>query len=106
MSQSAIHVEVLTELATQIRSGKYTSGAATRVVLVGHSMGSFFSNGVLVNSPEVADAGIFTGLAFAENEAVLLEAFNLHIAAQVENIWSDLDPGFLIWLDVYANVNA
>jgi pimeloyl-ACP methyl ester carboxylesterase len=75
------------------------------LVLVGHSFGSFISHGLIAKSPEIADGVILTGLAFAMNSAVSIEAFVLRVAAQQDNKFSDRDDGYVTWADVYANIN-
>jgi alpha-beta hydrolase superfamily lysophospholipase len=107
VNQGSIQVEVLGQLASKIRSGKYsgTIGAPQKLVLVGHSFGSYISHSLLANSPEIADGAALTGLAFAIQSPALIEALNLRVASLKDNKWKGLDSGYLIWDDIYGNIN-
>lgn len=103
-----MHIEVLSLLATQIKQGHYIDdiGIPRNLVLVGHSMGSAYTNGLLEKEPEIADAAVLTGLAFTRDSGTVLEAFNMRIAAQQQSRWSDLDNGYTTWGSIYNNVNT
>ncbi|KAI9707885.1 MAG: hypothetical protein M1820_004491 [Bogoriella megaspora] len=108
VSQASMHVEVLNELAMRIKAGQYTDniGVPTKLVLVGHSMGSAYTNSLLVNAPEIADAAVLTGLAFTQDVGTVAESFSLRVAAQQDKAWNELDEGFTTWDSIYNNVNA
>ncbi|KAI9757587.1 MAG: hypothetical protein M4579_003399 [Chaenotheca gracillima] len=109
VNQGAIQVKVLGSLASLVKSGKYTSSIGTpkSLVLVGHSFGSFISNALVAESPKSADAVILTGIAYAGVAATTNEAFDLHVASlQNPRKWSNRDPGYVTWGDVYANINT
>jgi alpha-beta hydrolase superfamily lysophospholipase len=103
-----MHIEVLGELATKIKKGQYTHGIGvpSKLVLVGHSMGSAYINGLLAEAPKIADAAILTGLAFTRDTGTVLEAFNMRIAAKQNHVWSELDEGYTTWGSIYNNVNT
>lgn len=107
VAQAAIHIDVLGELATKIRSGQYTDniGVPAKLALIGHSMGSGFTNGLVVKAPKIADAVVLTGLALAQ-DTLALETFNARIASQQSSIWSESDSGWSTWGSIYNNVNA
>lgn len=68
-------------------------------------MGSAYSNGLLAQAPELADAAILTGLAFARDAGTVLEAMNMRIAAHQNRIWSELDEGYTTWGSIYSHIN-
>ena len=107
VSQATVHIQVLDELAAQVKAGQYTDslGVPKKLVLVGHSIGSFFTNSLFVEAPEIADAAILTGIGFTQDGATETEAFGLRIAAHQDKKWSELDNGYLIWGSIYNNVN-
>ncbi|KAF2122265.1 Alpha/Beta hydrolase protein [Lophiotrema nucula] len=64
-AQASNQVELLAKIAHGIRSGKYTGQtAATKIVLVGHSLGSFFSNGAIAKYPDLAEGLVVTGFSY------------------------------------------
>jgi pimeloyl-ACP methyl ester carboxylesterase len=62
-SQTSIHVAIAQQIARTIRSGKLGVNPS-KLVIIGHSLGSAISNGIVTNDPKVADAVILTGLVY------------------------------------------
>ncbi|KAK5946190.1 hypothetical protein PMZ80_000331 [Knufia obscura] len=63
VAQSSIHASIIKELIKLLRSDKFGS-PASKVALIGHSMGSAYSNSVLNSDPGLVDAAILTGIAY------------------------------------------
>lgn len=94
------------QLSTLLRSGKYTGalGIPGKLVHVGHSFGSFLSNALLVTTPELSDAAILTGIAYASVATTFMEAWGLRVASQIApGRWNNRDNGYLTWVDVFGN---
>ncbi|KAF2099701.1 alpha/beta-hydrolase [Rhizodiscina lignyota] len=108
VNQISIQVSILAQLAAQIKAGQYTDtiGPPKKLVLVGHSFGSFTTQGLVAAAPEIADAVILTGIGFTMQGGVVIESFDLRVAALKDKKWKGLDNGYVIWDDVYANVNV
>ena len=106
-NQGAIQVDILDQIARQIRAGKYTGviGVPKKIIFVGHSYGSAISTATIAGAPDIADAVVLTGLAFAQNFQVVTEAMAPRIASVQNNKWKYLDAGYLTWTDIYANIN-
>jgi pimeloyl-ACP methyl ester carboxylesterase len=104
-----IQVNILEQLSSLARSGKYTGSVAKpkSIVLLGHSFGSFISNALVVTQPGAADALLLTGMAYSGyNPQVILEAFNPRVASlQSPKKFGDRDAGYITNVDVIANVN-
>jgi pimeloyl-ACP methyl ester carboxylesterase len=107
VNQGAMQVDILSQIARQIRAGKYTGtiGVPKKIILVGHSYGSAISAATIAGAPDIADAVILTGLAFAQNFQVVTEAMAPRIASVQDKKWNDLDAGYVTWADIYANIN-
>jgi pimeloyl-ACP methyl ester carboxylesterase len=107
MNQGSIQVDILIEIANKIRAGNYTGtiGAPKKLIIVGHSFGSAISLSTVAEAPNVADAVVLTGLAFAQNGQVALEALAPRIASTQNAKWNDLDAGYLTSADIWANIN-
>lgn len=107
VNQGSIQVDILSQLTRQIRSGKYTGviGIPKKIILVGHSYGSSISMATIAGAPDIADAVVLTGLAFAQNFQVITEAMALRIASVQNKKWNYQDIGYLTWTDIYANIN-
>lgn len=65
VAQASNQISILQELATAVKSGKYTSsfGKPESLVLVGHSFGSVISAAAITATPALADGLILTGNA-------------------------------------------
>jgi alpha-beta hydrolase superfamily lysophospholipase len=59
----SIYASIIKELVKLIRSDKFGS-PASKVALVGHSLGSVYSNAVLNSDPGSVDAAILTDIAY------------------------------------------
>ncbi|KAF2231799.1 hypothetical protein EV356DRAFT_451250 [Viridothelium virens] len=106
--QTSQQIAILTELAQLLRNGQYTGsiGAPSKLVLVGHSFGSFISNGVVAGSTannSLIDGLLLTGFSYNLTSPDY-EAFALKIASTERREWADLDNGYITWNDVYSNV--
>ena len=94
------------QLSTLLRSGKYTGplGVPGKLVHVGHSFGSFLSNALIANTPELSDAAILTGIAYGSVATAFMEAWGLRIASQIApGKWNNRDNGYLTWVDPFGN---
>jgi pimeloyl-ACP methyl ester carboxylesterase len=102
-----MQVDILDQITRQIRAGKYTgtAGIPKKIVFIGHSYGSAISTATIAGAPDIADAVILTGLAFAQNFQVVTEAMAPRIASVQNKKWKDLDAGYLTWVDIYADIN-
>jgi pimeloyl-ACP methyl ester carboxylesterase len=107
VNQAANQKDILAYLASQVKLGSYTGhlGKPKKLVLVGHSFGSFISQGVLAADPTAADGAILTGLGYTMDTATSIEAFVLRISATQDDEFKNRDNGYLTWADVYANIN-
>ncbi|MCJ1331865.1 hypothetical protein MMC10_008557 [Thelotrema lepadinum] len=113
-AQLSQQISIAFELATNIRAGHYTAslGIPDKIALMGHSFGSAISHGVAAIAPQVADAIILTGygLNFSViNFQVIEEAWNFRIASGLnlaEPNATQLDAGYVSWVDLYANINT
>ncbi|CAI6284645.1 unnamed protein product [Periconia digitata] len=64
-AQPEPQIQLLASMVRDIRGGQYTDSIkASKIVLVGHSFGSFVSTGLLNKFPDLADAAVLTGIAF------------------------------------------
>jgi alpha-beta hydrolase superfamily lysophospholipase len=96
-NQVVNQAQILAQLGSLIKSGKYTGavGVPKKLVLVGHSFGSQLSDAVMVESPKLADAAILTGYNEASDGAVIIESVAPRVAALQNKKWAHLDPGYL-----------
>ncbi|KAH6661673.1 Alpha/Beta hydrolase protein [Halenospora varia] len=104
VSNQAVIVEKLSAL---IRSGKFCS-RPSKLVLVGHSLGSAISNAVLHSNPGLVDAAVLTGFSYyGVNSSPSLQAKQLRLASlQNPAKWSRYDGGYSTWVDIYANIEG
>ncbi|KAH7073746.1 Alpha/Beta hydrolase protein [Paraphoma chrysanthemicola] len=112
-NQLSTQTEIIASLANQLRTSPSitnATGLPTSVILVGHSFGSFASNGVATRHPTAIDAIILTGFAYSSvpwGANVLIEAFAPRIAAQLNPAcYAALDTGYLTFADMYAHINT
>jgi pimeloyl-ACP methyl ester carboxylesterase len=107
VNQGVQQVDILDQIARQIRAGQYTGtiGVPRKIVFVGHSYGSAISAGTIAGAPDIADGVVLTGLAFAQNFQVVTEAMAPRIASVQNKMWQGLDTGYVTWTDIYANIN-
>ncbi|KAL3420634.1 hypothetical protein PVAG01_07079 [Phlyctema vagabunda] len=109
--QSLTQVAILRQLTILLRSGQYTgdlNSLPSKIVHVGHSYGSFISNGLIATTPQLSDGVILTGIAYAGVESgALIEAFGLRIAnTQAPGKWPGRDNEYVTWVDAIANVGV
>lgn len=111
VNQLSIQQSILSQLVALIKSGKYTGtiGVPNSTVLIGHSFGSTLTHSFAKAEPSVVDAIILTGYsnnATLVKPPVLISAWQFKIANLVRQVWSDLDAGYVTWVDIYSNVNT
>lgn len=105
-------MEIIAALAKLVRQGKYTSkiGAPSSIVLVGHSFGSYTSNSVLAKYPDVVDAAVLTGIAYAPSPPstgqTIAAAFAPRIASTMSRKYKDFDTGYLSFADEYTHYST
>jgi hypothetical protein len=67
-AQVGNQAELLAKIAAGIRSGKYSTGIeASKIVLVGHSLGSLISAGAIIGYPTIAEGNTARALSSATN---------------------------------------
>lgn len=105
--QGPVQVALLEQLVMAIRSGKIST-PPSKVVLVGHSLGSIISNAVLNSNPNLVDGAILTGIAYyGVSGQVATEVKQLRLASVANPAkWGDRDSGFLTWVDIYSNIEG
>ncbi|KIW76265.1 hypothetical protein Z517_11011 [Fonsecaea pedrosoi CBS 271.37] len=103
VAQTSIHTAVVKELVKVIRSGKF-GHPPSKVALVGHSLGSAYSNGVLNSDPDLVDAAVLTGFAYN----VVPPSGGTTLLAKLEDPFrfGGLDGGWTTWADVYSNIQS
>ncbi|CAG8954711.1 hypothetical protein HYFRA_00004634 [Hymenoscyphus fraxineus] len=111
INQLSIQESILAQLAALVKSGAYTGtlGVPKSTVLIGHSFGSTITHAVAKSKPGAADAIILTGYsnnATLVKTPVLISAWQLKIANLFREAWSQLDTGYVTWVDLYSNVNT
>jgi alpha-beta hydrolase superfamily lysophospholipase len=101
--QASIQVAVAKELAEALRAGKI-GPSASKIVLVAHSMGSVYSNGLLHASPDLVDAALLTGIAYNLTQQTATTQSKQHRLASVQDpvAYGHLDGGWLGVVDVYS----
>ncbi|KAH8726413.1 Alpha/Beta hydrolase protein [Phaeosphaeriaceae sp. PMI808] len=111
INQAEIQVEIIATLASLIRDGSYTGtiGKPKKLVLVGHSYGSYTSNLAVAKYPKLADATVLTGMAYAGDSdgKKSLEAMAPRIASSLNpDRFSQLDTGYVLAADIYTHINT
>ncbi|EPE27791.1 alpha/beta-Hydrolase [Glarea lozoyensis ATCC 20868] len=106
-AQASTHLAILKQLSVLLRSGQYTGGVGkpSKLAHVGHSFGSFLSQGLITQNPELSDGALFTGLAWdSSSQPPALESMGLRIAnTQSEGRWVGLDNQYLTSGDIAGN---
>jgi hypothetical protein len=106
-AQASTHLAILKQLSVLLRSGQYTGsvGKPSKLAHVGHSFGSFLTQGLITQSPELSDGALFTGLAWdPSSQPPALESMGLRIAnTQSEGRWVGLDNQYLTSGDIAGN---
>lgn len=106
-NQLPIAIAVLSSLAKSVSRGTYTTiGKPNHLVLVGHSYGSFISNGLVARTPEIADAVVLTGYALnaASSQSLLLKFAPRVARLQRPLAFSAYDSGYLTTVDLFATI--
>src|ERR1700712_1321078 len=106
VNQASIQTEILLEIVRSVKLGKYTdnSGPPKKIVLVGHSFGSYLSAAVLAKDPRLADAAVLTGYGHS-SDGLVVEPRCVRLAkSQNQANWGHFD-GYLTWSDVFGNIN-
>jgi pimeloyl-ACP methyl ester carboxylesterase len=95
--QWGLQVEVAHELITLLRTGSLSGLTFKHVVGVGHSLGSFQTNGVTTRHPNDLDAAVLTGFSpDTSGSSIALAGVDLTIAAQNQPFrFSDLPGSYL-----------
>ena len=101
VAQTSIHTAIVKELLKVIRSGKFGYHPA-KVALLGHSLGSVYSNGVLNTDPDLVDAAVLTGIAYN----IGAPSGGTTRLAKLEDAYrfGNFDSGWTTWSDVYENI--
>ncbi|KAI1353409.1 alpha/beta-hydrolase [Xylaria sp. FL0043] len=111
-NQSRMQREVLKELATLVRSGKYTgnSGPPKKVVAMGFALGAYISHYTMASHPHLFDAAVLTGVNYNTrviNTNGLVRSFVPRVASlQNTDRFGEFDTGYLTWVDGIANINT
>ena len=102
---------ILVSLAQSLKQGRYSLPnylKPKKIILLGHSFGSFVSHAALALNPTIADAAILTGY-----NVIGLNPGNvvLGVVPRVASIqdpanFSSYDVGYLTDVDVYASINS
>ncbi|KAK4942066.1 hypothetical protein LTR10_018102 [Elasticomyces elasticus] len=104
VAQMSNQAAVVTELIKLIRAGTFSS-PPSKVVLVGHSLGSVMSNVVLHTDPELVDGALLTGIAYEANGAISNQVKQNRLANLYEpEKFGKLDGGYTVWVDIYSNI--
>lgn len=109
--QLPLEIAILSSLAKSVKAGSYTTlpHPPTSLVLIGHSFGSWTSNGLITLEPDLASAVILTGYSLnpnSSNPQVILQGFAPRIAQLQHPVtFASLDPEYLTTADIFANIN-
>lgn len=116
VAQSSQAISLIRNLASSIKSGTYTGAIKSKkLVLVGHSFGSFTSNAAIALEPDLADGIILTGLSYpnftldtgAASQGWGPAAFASRIASTVNPPLypsTIYDTGYVIFADIFSHV--
>jgi len=118
-NQAAPQVELLARIVRAIRSNQYTGDIkAAKVALVGHSYGSFVSNGLVAKYPKLIDTAILTGIAYPNPNDLAARttvwgptvfanrvAKTLPVASRPQ-FSQTLDNGYLGFVDMFSYIQA
>ena len=92
---------VLTQMTKAIRAG-VLGDRPSKIIYVGHSMGSVISAGSMHTDPEVIDGAVLTGFALGGSVSAGFQAQQGRLANIMESKWADLDGAYAVWADKYA----
>ncbi|KAH6896501.1 Alpha/Beta hydrolase protein [Thelonectria olida] len=111
-NQLRIQKAILVELSKIVKSGKYNGsfGKPDKLAVMGFSFGSFITHFAVAENPSIADAAILTAINYNTtglNVNGLVRSFVPRIASlQNPRKYGVLDPGYLTWVDVFAQINT
>ncbi|KAF2727034.1 alpha/beta-hydrolase [Polyplosphaeria fusca] len=106
-SQGANQVELIAKIASSIRSGRYSGSIeASKVVLVGHSLGSVFSAGAIIKYPSIAEGQFAAGATSLTLKAGLSATFQNALLASTVNPPFKRDSGYVVIGDIYAHARS
>ncbi|KAF2651551.1 alpha/beta-hydrolase [Lophiostoma macrostomum CBS 122681] len=118
-SQIAAQARVLNSLLQSVHAGTYTPKiTAKKVVVVGHSIGSFITNAAMAVAPELADVAILTGMGYPSASdpakgfsSYVFSFFGVRIAAQLPadrapQFASTYDTGYTAFGDMYRHIES
>ncbi|KZV89557.1 hypothetical protein EXIGLDRAFT_618083 [Exidia glandulosa HHB12029] len=101
--QIPMNVAIATEIVKRVRGGTLTKAlpAFSKIVYVGHSMGSVILNGIMVGSPSLIDAAVLTGYAHPSTDMPVhvptVADGDIQIAATTfPRRFGSLDPGYTV----------
>lgn len=97
--QAPLHVEIAHSLIQSLRSGAFNNGQNySRIVGVGHSLGSIITEAITANYPADLDAAVLTGFSTdTASQGLTLVGFNPAIANQNQPLrFPDLPNGYLV----------
>ncbi|EIN11666.1 alpha/beta-hydrolase [Punctularia strigosozonata HHB-11173 SS5] len=102
--QIGVELEILNTLTTMVRAGKlFNTGHIASVVHIGHSYGSVLSYELAAQHPSNTDGLVLTGFSQPPPTFPSKTARSNHATLWGKN-GLNLDPGYLTWNDVYANI--
>lgn len=113
-AQLTLEIAILSSLLKSVKGGSYSTlpHPPKSVVLVGHSFGSWVSNGLVANEPDSASAVVLTGYSLnpiGSNPPVILQGFAPRIARLERPAGRDdfaaYDPGYLTTADLFSTIN-
>lgn len=95
--QQHLSAEIILEIAEQLRKGEVVNKKFSKVVLVGHSMGSLIANVATQRRPKAFDAVILTGWStnFIENSPKVFAGLQLPAALVDPTRFKHLNLGYL-----------
>jgi len=108
VSQISNQAAIVSELVKLIRSGAFSS-PPSKVVLLGHSLGSVISNIAIHNDPELVDAALLTGLAYGATSGAIGPVSYQAKQNRVANLYQPerfgkLDGAYAVWADIYSAI--
>ncbi|KAF2118209.1 Alpha/Beta hydrolase protein [Lophiotrema nucula] len=115
VNQAGLQTALLGKIVAGVRSGKYAGGKQTeKIVLVGHSFGSYISNALIAAQPDIVEGAVLTGISYAApNDTTNASAspyigaiFALRIASTLSKAFATLDTGYLGFGDIYTHIQT
>ncbi|KAF2653300.1 alpha/beta-hydrolase [Lophiostoma macrostomum CBS 122681] len=113
--QASMQNALLANVLEGMHNGSYTGSVkANKLVLIGHSFGSFYSQALIAERPDLVDAAVLTGMAYGTNSdpAKIIQLTSLStFASRIANMRDSdsapqfantFDNGWLSFGDIYA----